>query len=57
MEFIKNQQAFELLDKLFGSVSGWGGKGYLVDRVARECGITKVEATRQFEAWAEQKAQ
>jgi len=51
----------KLLDELYASArqnpNAWGGKGYLVERVARECGVTKAEARRRFEAWAERKGE
>ncbi len=45
-----------LLNKLFTSQNpnDWGSKGYLVDRIAREVGITKVTAQKLHKEWADE---
>lgn len=49
------QAAFTLLDKLFNSPnpSDWGGRGYLVDTIARRVGVSKRLAEEFHTEWAD----
>ena len=45
-------QAKKLLDTWFNAPTNeWGGKGYLVDRLARELSISKAQAARFHSQW------
>lgn len=54
MQTTKNEAVHAKIDELFVSPNpaDWGGKGYIIDRIASDCGISKAEAKRQFELWS-----